>query len=146
MIYVIDENRARVAPAHIETGTAAVKLQDLKAELRDLTKGHIVRLFVSPDDLASQLSVDLIKAVQMLARSETLRPLRDRIERALKAGVRFIRDMENRATGGWSFYGIGGSNGWDTAYSMLALVASDEDEVNPQLHRGQQWLMANRNR
>lgn len=146
LIFIIDENRARVAPADVETGTAAVKLQQLKSEVRDLTKGHIVRSFTCPEDLASQLSVDLIKAFGMLGERETLRPLRDRIDSALKAGGRFICDMENRATWGWSFYGLPESNSWDTAYSMLALLASGEEDVNPQLYRGQQWLMAHRNR
>ncbi len=148
LIYLIDEDRAQINPKDVDVDVRALKLSDLKKELRDLTKGHVVGHFHSADHLATQLATDIPEAVMRLEQRSTVTRvgLRNRIEEAIDKGVQFIRDMENRTTGGWSYFEVGSSTCYDTAYSILALVASEAEEMTAQLHRGQHWLMATRNR
>jgi Domain of unknown function (DUF4062)/Squalene-hopene cyclase C-terminal domain len=144
LIYLMDEKRALIAPSFMDTGAAADKLHDLKKELSSTSRGHMLGFFYSPEDLSSQLSADLIQGLNML-RGNTLTGLRGRIDRAISDGCRFIRDMENLPGGGWSYFTIGDPTDWDTATSLLALAASDEEGCNAALHRGQHWLIAHRN-
>ena len=66
MIYLIDEQRAKIAPRYVDTGESAVKLKDLKEQLRDLTKGHVVGFFSSPSDLSEQIAIDITRVLSMV--------------------------------------------------------------------------------
>jgi uncharacterized protein DUF4062/squalene-hopene cyclase-like protein/prenyltransferase/squalene oxidase-like repeat protein len=146
LIYLMDEQRALITPSLIEAGSKADKLQDLKKELSSLSTGHIVGVFHSPENLASQLAVDLVRSLKMLkGYTNTLGGLRKRIDVAIAEGCRFIRDMENVSVGGWSYFTVGHSTSWDTATSLLALAASEEAGCMAALHRGQHWLIGERN-
>ena len=56
LIYLLDEERQPVLPAHIEFGDGAEKLKTFKAALR---AKHVVSLFTTPDDLAARVTADL---------------------------------------------------------------------------------------
>jgi hypothetical protein len=145
MIYLIDEKSAQVAPAHVDTGESAVKLRDLKQELRDLTKGHVVGFFSDASDLAMQIATDLIRVLIMVPRTDELSGLHERVEQAILRCRRFILAMELLPQGGWAYHSAAVS-AWDTAYSLLALAAAGEEGDTPTLHRGQQTLLSLRNR
>lgn len=56
LIYLVDEDRQPVLPRHIEFGDGAVKLRDLKEQLKVT---HVVSFFTTPDDLAAKVTRDL---------------------------------------------------------------------------------------
>ena len=143
LIYLNDEGNALFPSKDVEIGIGAFKLRDLKRELSDLIGGHVVDYFSNESDLASKLSTGIIKAEKMFIASGGLRK---RIEEAIAKGIIFIRDMEHREAGGWSYFEISQCTCYDTAYSILALTTSEAENVTPELHRGQHWLMEKRNK
>jgi prenyltransferase beta subunit len=147
LIYVIDPNApVTVMLKDVDTGIGALKLEALKSAVRDFSKGHMVSSFSSENDLATRLSVDLIRAVNMIRAGNGEGDLKATVEAAIADGVAFICDMENRTAGGWSYHQMGISNAWDTAYSLLALVASGRAGITAQLHRGHHFLLSSRYR
>jgi hypothetical protein len=56
LIYILDEEKQPVLPVHVETGSGAEKLRQLKAVLR---QNHTVSLFTTEEDLASKIAHDL---------------------------------------------------------------------------------------
>jgi hypothetical protein len=146
LIYLID-TRAKVTLRDVEEDSdKARKLHQLKEELRDSTKGHVVGRFTTAEDLAMNLAVDIDKAKNMLEKHRFMAGLREQIDKSIADGVRFICEMENRPSGGWSYYTLGVGTCWDTAFSLLAPVASGEEGLVPYLHRGQHWLIQRQNR
>jgi hypothetical protein len=145
MIYLIDENKPSIALRFVDRGTLAKKLEDLKSELRDLTKGHVVRYFSSPEDLRASIAVDVAMIPGMITRRDEMGPLNEKIEAAITALTTFVLDMEIRPFGGWAYHGTEVSP-WDTASSLLALVSAGAIHNTAVMHRGQQALMRVRNR
>ena len=144
LIYLI-ESHALVPGDYVETGDNALKLHDLKRDVADSTKGHVVGRFSTPADLATNLAIDIDNARNILEKTHGMSSLRTEIDHGITRGVRFILDMEIKPAGGWNYHTLGVGNCWDTAYSMLALVASGEESVAAQLLRGQRWLLSTRN-
>lgn len=58
LVYVIDEHKHPVLPAHIEHGPGADKLRELK---KTLLNNHVVNKFSSPEDLAAKVTQDLVR-------------------------------------------------------------------------------------
>ncbi|MDP2207580.1 MAG: DUF4062 domain-containing protein [Bacteroidota bacterium] len=56
LIYLIDEEKAEIAPKFVDTGDPAKKLQEFKDALK---KKHTIDTFLSPDDLAKKVERDL---------------------------------------------------------------------------------------
>jgi hypothetical protein len=85
LIYLMEEKHTLIRPEHVDTGPKAEKLQNLKRELSNTSRGHMVGFFWSPENLAAQLAVDLFRGLKML-RGDTLSGLRKRIDRAILRG------------------------------------------------------------
>jgi hypothetical protein len=60
LMYLIDEEHHPVLPKHVETGTGAEKLVAFKAVLKN---AHVVSGFMSPEDLASKVTQDVVQLV-----------------------------------------------------------------------------------
>jgi hypothetical protein len=58
LIYLIDEEKAQIAPKFVDTGEPASKLRGFKDLLR---KSHTVESVVSPEDLAGKVERDLLR-------------------------------------------------------------------------------------
>lgn len=75
LIYLIDEDNARIAPKFVDTGESAVKLRDFKDLLR---KRHTIDTFLSSEDLAEKVERDLKRdfpGIGVVIEEEKLRPL-----------------------------------------------------------------------
>lgn len=57
LMYLIDEDRARIAPKHVDTGEDATRLAAFKEQLR---RRHTCESFASPRDLADKVQRDLL--------------------------------------------------------------------------------------
>lgn len=82
LIFIIDEDHP-IPSKHVETGSGAVKLDELKALLREK---HLVSTFTTPDDLA-------VKVIQSV--SEQLRRIGTKIDEGsieAKTSVAILRD------------------------------------------------------
>lgn len=56
LIYLIDEERQPVLPKYVDTGDKALKLEELKSEIK---KRFTISFFTTPDDLSRRISQDL---------------------------------------------------------------------------------------
>ena len=72
LIYVIDEDSHPVLPKHVETGTSAERLSQLKAILK---KSHVVNFFSSPEDLAAKVTQDIVRLLGAMAKAATAQVL-----------------------------------------------------------------------
>lgn len=72
LIYVIDEETHPVLPKHVETGSSAEKLRELKGALK---VSHVVNFFSSPEDLAAKLTQDVVRLVGTMAKQPTAQVL-----------------------------------------------------------------------
>ncbi len=72
LIYMMDENVHPVLPKHVDTGTAAEKLRELKERLK---QRHVVNFFSSPEDLASRVTQDLVRLLGAIAAAPTAQVL-----------------------------------------------------------------------
>ncbi|MCI0412451.1 DUF4062 domain-containing protein [bacterium] len=61
LVYMMDEERHPVLPKYVDTGEAAVRLMNFKQEL---TASHVCKVFVSADNLAGQVAIDLIRLLE----------------------------------------------------------------------------------
>lgn len=68
LIYVIDEETHPVLPMHVDTGSSAEKLRDLKVGLK---KSHVVNFFTSPEDLAAKVTQDVVRLVASMTKQPT---------------------------------------------------------------------------
>jgi Domain of unknown function (DUF4062) len=66
LMYLIDENNHPVLPKYVDTGDDAIKLYAFKQKV---LKRHLSKNFNSPDHLASQVSIDLIKLFEDMGRN-----------------------------------------------------------------------------
>lgn len=72
LIYLIDEERHPVLPKHVDVGSSAEHLRELKAGLK---RSHVVNFFSSPEDLAAKVTQDLVKLVGAMAKQPTAQVL-----------------------------------------------------------------------
>ncbi|HYX71675.1 MAG TPA: DUF4062 domain-containing protein [Nitrososphaera sp.] len=108
LIYVIDEQTHPVLPKHVDKGENATRLSNFKEKL--LSK-HVCRSFSSPDNLASQIGIDLINIFEDIG--ENIRAaLKDDFSHLLfDAGFLFAGEMalmvslepDGEAQGGFRF-------------------------------------------
>lgn len=81
LIYLMDEDAHPVLPKHVDTGSSAEKLLDLK---RLLKKSHVVNFFASPEDLAAKVTQDLVRLVGAMAKQPTAQVLSQVAANAVK--------------------------------------------------------------
>jgi hypothetical protein len=72
LIYVIDEETHAVLPKHVDTGSSAAKLHDLKTRLK---RSHVVNFFSSPEDLAAKVAQDLVRLAGAMSKQPTAQVL-----------------------------------------------------------------------
>lgn len=63
LIYILDEENQPILPKYVDTGEKALKLQELKTELK---KQFIVSFFTSPEDLSRRISQDLPEVLEKI--------------------------------------------------------------------------------
>ena len=64
LIYILDEEIHAVLPKHVDTGSSAEKLRDLKLTLK---ASHVVNFFASPEDLVAKVTQDIVRMVGAMA-------------------------------------------------------------------------------
>jgi hypothetical protein len=72
LLYVIDEETHPVLPKHVDTGSSAERLRDLKGVLK---KAHVVNFFSSPEDLAAKVTQDIVRLLGALTKQSTAQVL-----------------------------------------------------------------------
>lgn len=72
LIYLIDEGSHAVLPKHVDTGSTAERLRDLKQRLKE---SHVVGFFTSPEDLAAKVTQDLMRLVGVMEKKSTAQVL-----------------------------------------------------------------------
>jgi len=71
LIYLLDENKQPVLPKFIDTGEKAIKLVNLKHELR---QNFMVSFFTTPENLARRVSQDILSLLKLDAVKEEDKP------------------------------------------------------------------------
>jgi hypothetical protein len=72
LIYLIDEDTHPVLPKHVDTGSSAEKLRDLKGVLK---KAHVINFFSSPEDLVAKVTQDVVRLIGAMAKQPTAQVL-----------------------------------------------------------------------
>ena len=72
LIYVIDEENHPVLPKHVDVGSSAEKLGDLKTVLKNC---HVVNFFSSPEDLVVKVTQDVARLIGSIAKQPTAQVL-----------------------------------------------------------------------
>jgi len=81
LIYILDEEIHAVLPKHVDTGSSAEKLRDLKLTLK---ASHVVNFFASPEDLAAKVTQDIVRMVGAMAKQPAAHVLAQLATNAVK--------------------------------------------------------------
>jgi hypothetical protein len=91
LTYFIDEDNHPVLPKFVDTGENAIKLYNFKQKL---LKRHVSKKYYSPDHLASQISIDLIKLFEDMGRNIRAAIEKDKLTQLLVGSGYSVSDTE----------------------------------------------------